>query len=170
MSADYTVVFDVSQATIYRIIPLAALGLFLVAIGIWKLRYSDPPETPLFKADPFARKIRVAFLVGAVLMTGLLVWSVYTNHRRLADAVERHEAKVVEGRVQDFQPMPYEGHGAREHFCVAEACFEYSDYMVDGGFNNTASHGGPIREGLPVRVTYVGSKIVRLEVVESPSE
>jgi hypothetical protein len=42
--------------------------------------------------------------------------------------------------------------------------FCYSDYEVTAGFNNSASHGGPIREGLPVRVSYIGNTIVRLEV------
>jgi hypothetical protein len=59
--------------------------------------------------------------------------------------------------------MPYEGH-QDECFSVQSQTFCYSDYGVTAGFNNSASHGGPIREGLPVRVSYVGSTIVRLEI------
>jgi hypothetical protein len=51
-----------------------------------------------------------------------------------------------------------------EKFCVNDHCFEYSDYVITGGFNNTRSHGGPIREGLPVRVTFIRNKIIKLEV------
>jgi len=51
-----------------------------------------------------------------------------------------------------------------ERFCVSGVCFAYSDFVITSGFNNTSSHGGPIREGLPVRVTYVGDMIVKLEV------
>jgi hypothetical protein len=53
-----------------------------------------------------------------------------------------------------------------ESFCVSGVCFRYSDYVVTAGFNQTSSHGGPIRDGLPVRVTYIGNTIVKLEVVE----
>jgi hypothetical protein len=46
--------------------------------------------------------------------------------------------------------------------------FAYSDYVVTPGFNNTSSHGGPMREGLYVRIHYTGSvtgvAIVKLEV------
>ncbi|MEO7576992.1 MAG: hypothetical protein ABIT83_05210, partial [Massilia sp.] len=65
--------------------------------------------------------------------------------------------------VADFVPMPAAGH-AMERFCVQQACFSYSDFVIGGGFNNTASHGGPIRAGLPVRVTYVDGDIVKLEI------
>lgn len=61
--------------------------------------------------------------------------------------------------------MPATGH-AMEKFCVADACFEYSEYVISGGFNNTSSHGWPIREGLRVRATYVGNSIVKLEVAK----
>jgi hypothetical protein len=74
---------------------------------------------------------------------------------------------VVTGVVRDFVPMPYEGH-AWEQFCVQTACFHYSDYYLTGGFNHTSSHGGPIRAGRPVRITYVprrdGNVIVKLEI------
>ena len=53
-----------------------------------------------------------------------------------------------------------------ERFCVSGTCFEYSDYVVTGGFNNTSSHGGPIRAGLPVRVSHVGDRIVKLEIAD----
>jgi len=51
-----------------------------------------------------------------------------------------------------------------ESFTVGGRRFSYSDYEVTAGFNNTASHGGPIRAGLHVRVTYWGNLILRLEV------
>jgi hypothetical protein len=61
--------------------------------------------------------------------------------------------------------MPYTGH-SEESFTVEGHRFSYSDYIVTSGFHNTASHGGPIREGLHVRVTYSGNLILRLEVAQ----
>jgi hypothetical protein len=46
---------------------------------------------------------------------------------------------------------------------VQSETFCYSDYGITAGFNNSTSHGGPTREGLPVRVSYIGNTIVRLE-------
>jgi len=59
--------------------------------------------------------------------------------------------------------MPYTGH-QDETFTVNGVRFSYSDFGVTCGFNNSASHGGPIREGLQVRIHYVGNAILRLEV------
>lgn len=89
--------------------------------------------------------------------------STYVTHRRLMDAIASAQAQVVEGEVTRFVPMPASGH-AMERFCVQQDCFAYSDYVVTGGFNNAASHGGPIRNGLAVRVTHVGVTIVKLEL------
>ena len=65
--------------------------------------------------------------------------------------------------------MPYEGH-ATEHFVVNGVRFEYSDFEVTSGFNNTSSHGGPVRQGLYVRIHYIerNSKnvILKLEIKE----
>ena len=111
--------------------------------------------------------LRSALGLGVILVVWILasVWlepTLLIRPRTVA-------AKVVTGVVRDFVPMPATGH-ADEQFCVQDACFHYSDYEVTGGFNNTSSHGGPIREGLPVRITYVeyprerGNKIVKLEI------
>jgi hypothetical protein len=75
--------------------------------------------------------------------------------------------KVVEGLVKDFDPMPSSGH-KMESFRVNGVKFEYSDYVITPGFNNTTSHGGPIVEGLPVRVSYINQTIVKLEIAAKP--
>jgi hypothetical protein len=77
------------------------------------------------------------------------------------------KVRVVEGIVEHFHPMPATGHDT-ERFTVAGESFAYSDYEITGGFNNAASHGGPIRAGLPVRITFVQEPsrnvIVKLEI------
>jgi hypothetical protein len=52
--------------------------------------------------------------------------------------------------------MPYQGH-QEECFSVGDRTFRYSDYEPTAGFNNTASHGGPIRGGLAGRIAYIGN-------------
>jgi len=73
---------------------------------------------------------------------------------------------AVEGIVTNFHPMPYEGH-EDECFSVHLHRFCYSDYVAVPGFRNTASHGGPIRPGIDVRVTYLGAAILRLEIAKA---
>lgn len=76
---------------------------------------------------------------------------------------------VVEGPVTNFRPMLLTGHGY-ESFDVDGVGFSYSDFHSTPFFNQTASHGGPVREGLYVRIHYVYSEIgnepmiLRLEV------
>lgn len=52
--------------------------------------------------------------------------------------------------------------------CVSGVHFAYSDFVVTAGFNQTSSHGGPIHEGLLLRIAYTGSAddatIVKLDI------
>ena len=77
---------------------------------------------------------------------------------------------MVEGPVQAFRATVVEGHQA-ESFTVAGVRFAYSDYAPTGAFNQTRSHGGPMRAGLRVRIRYVPllgeNAIVRLEVADT---
>jgi hypothetical protein len=62
---------------------------------------------------------------------------------------------VIEGIIENFEPMPYGGHPPYEYFTVNGIQFSYGDFDERyHGFNNTASHGGPIQQGLPVRISY----------------
>lgn len=99
----------------------------------------------------------------AVIWTGVTAFGIYREYREISVAMTEHKLDLIEGRVSDFTPMPYTGH-TMVRFCVRNVYFAYSDYVHTFGFHNTVSHGGPIRDGLGVRIAYVGNVIVRLDV------
>jgi len=78
-------------------------------------------------------------------------------------AYRNGDYQTVEGIVTDFHPMPPEGH-QDECFSVQDQRFCYSDFDMAVGFHNAASHGGPIRDGVPVRIAYREGRILKLEV------
>ena len=158
----YRTVFDVGMSG-HQTWSVVLPGLAGMAIGavMFVSRKSVPGW---WGRHPRATTVFTGFFLAFVcLLTVLEVVSSYSDHSRLTEALRSGRASVAVGSVSNFKPMPAAGH-AMERFCVSAACFEYSDFIITGAFNNTSSHGGPIREGLPVRVTYVGNSIVKLEV------
>jgi hypothetical protein len=86
------------------------------------------------------------------------------NYFKLRKYYINKEYHIVEGIVENFDPMPYTGHKS-ESFTVDGIKFEYSDNEIDtGAFRKTKSHGGPIDEGLYVKIYYVGNSIIGLWV------
>ena len=156
----YRVAFDLYQKGYEWSFP--AFGLIFVAIGavlVWLGRAMNWQRSGRFIGY---------FMIGfACLWSGLTFSTTFREYTALRSAYRRSQFSVVEGRVTNFRPMLYQGHQL-ECFSVQTQTFCYSDYVVTAGFNNSASHGGPIREGLPVRVSYVGSSIVHLEVASNP--
>lgn len=156
----YDLVFDVAQAG-YRSWPPVTIGIGFTVIGGWliKNRRWVPVQGPRWfrSAFPFV------FFGVACCWTAAVVSSTYLKYRSLTRALQDGRVSVVEGPVDQFVPMAYTGHSL-ERFSVAGITFAYSDFVVTGGFNNTSSHGGPIRLGRYIRVTYVGEDIVRLEI------
>jgi len=157
---DYITVFDLAQAG-YRQWPYAAFGLIFVGIGVVLVRYRRRlPRGPKWFPDVFP----YGFLGYSVLWTAIAFATTYAQYHHLRRVMSEGRAAIVEGPVENFVPMPYTGHGARESFTVGGARFQYSDYHITAGFNNTSSHGGPVRAGRLVRIAHVGGDIVRLEV------
>jgi hypothetical protein len=160
---EYRTVFDVATAG-YKNWDFPVSGLLFIAIGAFLVK--NRKNLPSWQGkSPRASNIFAFFFLGfAVVWTLIAFVSTYGEYSSLCKSVGSN-AQVVEGIVTNFKPMPATGH-AMEKFCVSDACFEYSDYVIVSGFNNTASHGGPVREGLPVRVTYIGNSILKLEVAK----
>ena len=160
----YTTVFDVTQ-TGYRHWSFTAFGLIFVAVGLalpTLIRIGIFRKPPNWMQKWFPR----VFLGFAIFLTLTCFITTYTDYRRAVSAIRNNRAHVIEGIVTDFKPMPYTGH-AMESFVVQGIRFEYSDHVITGGFNNTSSHGGPIREGLPVKIWYLGREILRLDIKRS---
>lgn len=162
----YVTVFDIAQTHFQWW--FTAFGLIFVLIGIVFIFVG--------KKWPSLRRAKITgyfMLVFASLWTVIAFNSTFGDYRKSIDAYRAGNYAVVEGNVKNFHPMPYEGH-QDECFSVQDERFCYSDYAVQAGFNQSASHGGPIREGLPVRVIYYNGQILRLEVradsLPSPSD
>ena len=131
------------------------------------------PRIRLFLARRASKKFSLIFswsIFGFALLWTLLASSAtfFDNKESKIISIE-NTCISIEGVVDNFNPMPYEGHQL-ETFEVEGVKFGYSDFVLNGGFNNTASHGGPISDGLRVKICYLHRKrtqsnvIVRLEI------
>ncbi|MEZ0262099.1 MAG: hypothetical protein ACAH80_13910 [Alphaproteobacteria bacterium] len=155
----YKTVFDVTEAG-WQTWPMPALGLSMIAAGFF-----------LLLKKKASSRLAVAFLCFAFLWTGLTGWFTYGEYHAVRLAIAEGRTKFTEGIVERFTPMPKSGH-ALESFCIGGRCFTYSDFVVTTGFNNAASHGGPMKNGMKARVTYVGidhavklrNVIIKLEI------
>jgi hypothetical protein len=175
MNPDHFVkVFDVLDSG-YKDWSFAAFGLIFVVAGIVVAAFPiiiKAAGIPFLENQSRFRKIsRYAMLAFAVLWTVVVFSATYTQYMRHKSLAQQGGCRVVEGPVERFVPMPYTGH-AVESFFVSGVPFIYSDFIVTDGFNNTSSHGGPIRNDSYVRICYdpAGNVILRLEIRDFKGE
>jgi hypothetical protein len=161
----YTTVFDASQHRYENFWSLTPILIF-VALGAMLVFRPVPLRLnlPQYLQERAGRIFSWCFFIFSLLAAMALPSTLFEYHRAATD-LRTGRYSVVEGPVANFVPMPYQGH-AQESFTVNGHRFSYSDYIMTAGFRNTASHGGPIREGLYVRISYSGNLILRLEVAQ----
>lgn len=113
---------------------------------------------------------RIGYIVCAVSVLATILFGgwAYLDRTDAEKALRTGAYALVTGKIEHFRPMPYSGH-PEESFSVAGHTFTYSDYVDTQCFNNTASHGGPIRDGLYVRITYTDNCILRIEELSESS-
>jgi hypothetical protein len=155
----YHTVFEITRSSIDWSFPIAGFVLVVLGIGlIWLSRK--------YRWQQFGNKFSGYFLVlFSLIWLAATLGFPYSQYRGLEAAYRSGGYSMAEGEVKDFRPMPYEGH-ADECFSVNSKRFCYSDYEITAGFHHANSHGGPIKQGLPVRVFYIGDTIVRLDVAD----
>ncbi len=109
-------------------------------------------------------KVPIGILIIFSFLCTMIVWissaSSYLDAKKI---LKKATFTEVSGVVENFDPMPYEGH-KNESFSVKGIRFEYSDFEIGFGFNQSKSHGGPIDEGKYVRIQYYKGRILRLWV------
>jgi hypothetical protein len=157
----YEVVYDISSAPLpdgfWEWILIICLGFIIIPLYISQVnsKYGEESNYHVFT---------VALIMVWLGMSGLLGFELFSSYSQCVDWVKNGDYSVVTGDVTDFKPMPYAGH-KQETFTVEDINFEYSDYEISGcGFHNTAIYGGPIKAGLPVRISYRGKRILILEI------
>jgi hypothetical protein len=161
---DYHVAFDLLDKGYQWWAPGVALFIALVGVSLLLIKKYKPGH------------VRFSYLrlwsgtVAAIGMFLLIFWITFANYDRYRHIYLTKQYQVVEGRVENFVPMPRTGNG-RERFTVRGVTFEYSDFAATPGFNQTSAAGGPIQPGLQVRVSYTANlegfsayTILRLEI------
>ena len=163
---EYKVVFEIAKSGLGEL-TFVFPGLLFIIIGMFLIMFRNR----LAKNRPkwFANAFSFFFLGFAVLWTIRAGISINSEQSGLRKSYEQGDFKVVEGIVENFDPMPQSGH-KMESFTIKGVRFEYSDFVVTPGFNNATSLGGPIKEGLPVRISYIGNTILKLEVAASANQ
>lgn len=163
---EYQVAFEIASGGLGSL-SFALPGLLFAGVGFFLIKNRER----LSKNRPkwFVNVFSWFFFSFAILWTLIAGLGIGFQQYQLRSDYARGDFDVVEGIVENFDPMPYEGHKS-ETFTVNGVKFSYSDYRVTPGFNNTASHGGPIREGLSVRISYIGNTILKLEVAQSANK
>jgi len=148
--------------------------LLFVAIGLAIFFYHKKIVDKTAKSSFGINKRKYGMFFGilfasfAALISAFVIPSQIAEYRQTKRIFTNKNYKIVEGKVANYHPMPAGGHDT-ERFSVDSVHFEYSDYdLTDYGYNNAASKGGVIKEGLYVRIGYFNNGnrnvILRLEV------
>ena len=107
------------------------------------------------------------FALGFTVLLTLLAFGVtFADYRGAVSKLRHGKYEIVNGPVTHFTKLPKWGWQKAETFVVDGHRFTYYGYIVSAGFHQMASQGGPIHDGLYVRVTYSGSQILRLEIAQ----
>jgi hypothetical protein len=127
---EYETVFDVSQQGV-RWFP-SVLGVGFILFGLVLLKNKGSSKGTNLKAY-------FAILVGILSCIGIPAFQ-YSNVFYYRQILLQNKAQIVKGVIVDG------------------VLFAYSDYFLTPAFNNTSSHGGPLKEGLQVRIYYTDSR------------
>jgi hypothetical protein len=85
------------------------------------------------------------------------------EYRLCSTPIDSSDVSVAVGPVRDFVPVPATGHGVGS-FSVDNQQFEFSGMESGCSFHWAAVSGGPLREGMVVRIHSKYGRILRLDV------
>lgn len=127
--------------------------IFLVIILIAYIKkYGDIKKHDIHKKD---YTMKVLFLRIALYFSIICFCQLIDMYRKTAIAYRNGDYQIVEGYVENFDPMLRGGH-KYETFEINGVKFGYSDYTVMIGYHNTKSHGGVItHNGQYLKIGYV---------------
>ena len=147
MDNQYKLVFDITtEPLLLKYIIFFSIGLIASVIAYKNRVFHNAYK----KREFFFFLVYFVFMgTGLLLTLGSIIG--YLDNKTI---YEDKEIKVLIGKVEDFDPMPYGGRKS-ESFTIKGVLFEYTDFDETFYFNNTKSHGGPIKgNGQDIRIAY----------------
>jgi hypothetical protein len=133
--------------------------LVLVGLGFMALSGTLAAFPGLVGSQQQRRSYYVWVFALATIGTLVGFGATYREYVEASRALASGPFNVVEGIVTDFSPTARAG-----SFVVAGRKFSYSRYGMTGGFSIENSKGRPLENGIHVRVTHTGNRILRLEI------
>ena len=148
----YQVVFDIQQNW-YTGWWISAIGIAIIAL----------PIIVFYARTSMSKRMQFGPVVFGMLILGLGMMNFF-SFIALRSAARNGNYEVVEGPVKQFVPGPFQGRKHPESFVVNNYRFSYEDNYSALGFSQTRKLGGPIKEGLQVRIAHVEGTIIKLEI------
>lgn len=116
----------------------------------------DTVNNKNWKIAKISVRIFIGLCVCSIVLLGALgFWAQYNMYNKLSTAYKSGSYKTTEGYVENFDPMPVQGH-KYESFTVGGIDFYYSDYEIIQGYHNSKAKGGVITgNGQHLKIGYV---------------
>ncbi len=133
--------------------------LIFVVIGLLLARFLKSRQIYLVMG------VSMASLASLFLLISLVIF--VPNFIKLRSAYVSGKSSIVEGAVENFRPAPKIG-PARESFSVHGVLFSYNALDDTPCFHNAPLNGGPILDGLDVRIHYDEGCIQRVDILQKP--
>jgi hypothetical protein len=96
----------------------------------------------------------LAWGILALLIFFVIAATRFKDYSEVKNVLDQKQYSIVEGRVQEYHPMPAGGHDT-ERFRVGDLYFTMCDFDYGiMGYNHAASHGGVIKSNLYVKIWY----------------
>lgn len=144
--------------------------LFLIIREAGKIRQEKTARGHIVNLAVFSFGILISLTASILVITSQI--DMYKN---IIVPYEKGEYSTVAGYVEDFIPMPAEGH-RHETFQINGIEFDYSDNTALQGYNNTRVYGGVISgNGQHLKIRYIYYEpwdcnvIVYIEELSQPS-
>lgn len=161
MGTSYRLAFDAANVhyPLWRqTLPWLAGAAAGVALVRWPGLYGDAKRR-------FTRAVGVLLCIAGCGIALVLSTVNAQQRQRVVSALIERRCQILEGPVQHFRPGAADSHPPEE-FDVAGQHFHYAPADQLYGFNQVVGAGGPVREGLQVRLCHIDGLIARLEIAQ----
>ena len=166
------VLYEATSKFDFSILAVPLIIIIFASVFPWIIKKSYKGKN-LSLNIKFVKIFCLCAIVFVTLLSSVVLIAQFNMYNETVGAYNRGEYQTVEGYVENFVPMPYEGH-TNESFEINGIKFSYSDYNIHPGYNNTKSHGGVIKEnGQHLKIGYVylndtyGNIIVYIEQISN---